>query len=692
MASARTAAARSPRPPALSPSRRRVYTGVVLAVPWLALLMLELALRLAGYGSSYPLFVPYPPHPEYLFANQEVAKRYFPAGPFTPTPELDFFRARKEPRTFRIVVQGESSAQGFPYGHGGAPSRMLRQRLQATFPDRRIEVINTALTAVNSYTLLDQANEIVDQHPDAVLIYTGHNEYYGVFGAASAQSLGHWRPLIEAYLALRRLRSVQLLANAMSAVAGAARTRDALEAPRTVMELMAGEQRIPLGSRRYAQGLAQFRANLGELLSRYRARGVPVFIGTVASNERDQPPLVSGLAPHSDSAAWWRSYRAALAALQRGDSSAAERALETAVRVDSTAADGFYALARLRDARGDYARARGLYRAAKDRDELRFRAPEAINQTIRDEAARHGAVVVETEAALERAAPGGIVGRTLMLEHLHPNIDGYFLIADTFYEALRAKQMIGPWTAPVPADRARREILVTPVDSLVAALRTDRLRSGWPFQPRGVTLTPIVDTLRPTTIVEQLAQAVVRGTLAWAIAMEQLRAYYERAGDYDRAIHVALAMAQEYDYSPQPYMDAGRLAILRHRYDEALRYVRAATERRETASSVQLVGLLLLRLGDHDAAMPYLRRAAALAPGDRRMSVALTAAEALPDLERTRAHAPRDTSALYNLAVAYALTQQYEKSREVLAALRRVAPGHAGARELLRRLPPDDRS
>ena len=34
---------------------------------------------------------------------------------------------------------------------------MLEQRLQATFPGRHVEVINVAFTAVNSYTLLDQA-------------------------------------------------------------------------------------------------------------------------------------------------------------------------------------------------------------------------------------------------------------------------------------------------------------------------------------------------------------------------------------------------------------------------------------------------------------------------------------------------------------------------------------------------------
>ena len=680
-----------PRLPAvsvrLSPRRRWLFTGITLALPWLLLALLEVGLRLAGYGSSYPLFVTYAPRPEYLFANQEVAKRYFRGGAFLPTPEVDFFLAHKPPRAFRIVFQGESSAQGFPYGHGGAPSRMLQQRLQATFPDRRIEVVNTALTAVNSYTLLDQADEIIDQYPDAVLIYTGHNEYYGVFGVGSPQSLGRWQPLVRAYLALRRLRTVQLLGSAIGAGANAARTQDGGEAPRTVMQLMAGEQRIPLGSRRYQQGVEQFRANLDELLARYRARGIPVFIGTLASNERDQRPFIGGPAAGANAGAWRRSYQAGLVALARGDSGGAERALEAAVRADSSAADAFYALARLVDARGDTARARTYYRPAKDRDELRFRAPEAMNQVIREVAARRGATVVETQRALERAAPGGIVGRTLMLEHLHPNLEGYFVIADAFYEALRQRGLIGRWTGAVPAARARRDLLVTSVDSLTGLLRTDRLVSGWPFQPKGVSKTPIVDTLRPKTPVEQLAQGVVLGSLSWPDAMERLRGYYERTGEYEQATRVALAMAQEYRYSAQPYMEAGRIAVLRHRYDDAVRYVRAANERHETPNSVRLIGLLLLRQGDYAAAMPYLRRAAQLAPGEQRMAVTLTAAEAIPELERNRARTPADTAVLYNLAAVYALTQQPEKAREVLAALQRVAPNHAGARELLRRLP-----
>jgi tetratricopeptide (TPR) repeat protein len=693
---AQPAAAPSPAAPSTvptpAPARRRLLLAITLALPWALLALVEVGLRLAGVGGALPLFVPYAPEPGWLLTNPDFARRYFGGGPFTPSPHLDFLRATKAPGSFRVVFQGESSAAGYPYGHGGAPSRMLAQRLQATFPDRSIEVVNAAFTAISSYTLLDQVDEIVAQRPDAVMIYTGHNEYYGVFGAASTRAVGGARPLVRAYLALRRLRIVQALAGTTGgarAAAGAPARGEVADAPRTVMQLLAGDRRVPLGSPLYERGLAQFRANLAAMLARYRAHGVPVFVGTVVSNERDQPPFVTGFTAGTDTAAWWRRYREGTAALARGDTAAAVRALTEAVRLDGMAAAGHYALAQLHEARGDTAAARAAYRAAKERDELRFRAPEAVNAIIREEAARHGAILVESQRAVERASPGGVPGRTLVLEHLHPNLDGYFLIADAFYAALRARGLPARWTGDVPATQARRDVPVTPVDSVAALLRTDRLTSGWPFQPLGVTRLQLVDTLRPRTPVEQLAQAHVRGEISWAEATDRLRLAAEGAGDAPLAVRAALALAHEYPYTPQPYMDAARLALAERRYDEGLRYARLAHARRETANGAQLVGLLLLRQGDHAAALPYLERAVQLAPGDDRMAVPLRAASAIPALEDARSQLPADTTVLFNLAVAYAYTQQYEKARATLATLRGIAPAHAGARELAGQLPDD---
>ncbi|GJG87197.1 hypothetical protein tb265_23780 [Gemmatimonadetes bacterium T265] len=683
-----------------APRRRALFVALTLALPWLLLALAELSLRAGDYGSDYPLFTLYAPHPDYLLSSPDAARRYF-HGAFVPTPHTDFFRASKPPGTFRIFFQGESSAQGFPYLHGASPSRMIEAWLQHDFPGRDIEVVNTAFTAISSYVLLDQADAILAQHPDAVLIYTGHNEYYGVFGAGASGPLGRSPALVRAYLALRRLRLVQLVEHALGAARGGDdgpnRSADdrsgssASDAPRSVMVLMAGDQHVALGAARFAAGVAQFRANLGALLARYQAAHVPVFVGTLVSNERDQPPFVSGFTPGADSAAWRRAVDGAVASGRRGDTAAAVAGLRAAVRVDPAPADAHYALARLLEARGDTVGARPEYRAAKERDELRFRAPEALNAVIREEAAEYGATVVESQAAVERASPGGVPGHSLILEHLHPNVAGYAVIARAFYDALRARELPAALPASAPAP-ALADVPVTAVDSAAGALRTDRLLSGWPFRPRGAAVVPAVDTLRPRTRVEALARALVLGEIPWPEATDALRAEYARAGDTTRALTVSRVMAQEFRYSPQPWLDAARLAAAARRYAEALDDARRAAARRETPEGLRLVGLLALRAGERDAALAALARAAQLAPDDRKAALTVTAARALPLLASGPAAGPAgsagDATRLYNLAVAYALLEQYDSARAALAALRRAAPGDPRAADLAQRVPP----
>ena len=85
--------------------------------------------------------------------------------------------------------------------------------INAYFPDRQFEIINLSLTAVNSYTVLGFARELVRYKPDAVLIYTGHNEFYGTLGVGSSSRIGNSTYVNRLMLQLRQLRLVQWLTN-----------------------------------------------------------------------------------------------------------------------------------------------------------------------------------------------------------------------------------------------------------------------------------------------------------------------------------------------------------------------------------------------------------------------------------------------------------------------------------------------
>lgn len=63
--------------------------------------------------------------------------------------------------------------------------------------------MNTSLVATNSYTIRDMVPEILEQQPDMVIIYSGHNEYYGALGVGSSQSLGRYPMVTNFYLRLK---------------------------------------------------------------------------------------------------------------------------------------------------------------------------------------------------------------------------------------------------------------------------------------------------------------------------------------------------------------------------------------------------------------------------------------------------------------------------------------------------------
>lgn len=539
--------------PPLSRARRRVFIVVILVLPFLLLLVLEGGLRIAGFGESYPLFVRVESAPGYLRVNPDIVRRFMADERKTPDLWIRpvYFPREKTPETLRIFVQGGSTAEGYPYGYGASPAGMLQQRLQCTFPERKVEVITTAMCAVNTYTLLDFTAEIIDQKPDAVLIYAGHNEYVGLLGVGSGFSVGLRRTAVLSFLWLRDLRIFQLL----QGLATASRPEPEDRSNRTLMATIVREKKIPIGSSLHQRGLDQYRANLRAILARYRKAGIPVFIGTVVSNERDQPPFISGHGEGIDTAAWSRHFDAGNRALETGDALGALRNFDAAVDIDDAHAEGHFLRGRALDRLGRYHEARAAYLAAKDRDELRFRAPEAVNDILREVAAAQGATVVEVQEAFVHAARNGIVGQDLMLEHLHPNLRGYFLMADAFYEGLRSEGLLGGWEGWISPGQAWEEIPVTEVDRLYGEYRIRYLTSDWPFTKRKepFRIGPAADR------VERIAQEYYRGSHEWPDAMRKLLEHYRTTDDLAEAARVAVLLAEAFPHEAERQLVAAEL-------------------------------------------------------------------------------------------------------------------------------------
>ncbi|ACE82959.1 tetratricopeptide repeat protein [Cellvibrio japonicus] len=549
------------------------FRAVLVAIPLLFFALIEAALRLSGFGYSYPLFISDPSQPGYLLTNPHVVNRYFPKPEMAPPVKIEstYFTRQKRPDALRVVIQGESSAAGYPYGLGASLAGMLQQRLQYQYPDRYVEVIQTAMSAVNSYTLLDFSREILAIEPDLVVIYTGHNEYLGVMGVGSAYA-SHSRATTLLMLALKDLRLYQALQRLYVTWQGERpRTQANDEAGnRTLMARVAREKNIVLGSALYQQGLEQFEGNMTLLLERYRKAGVPVLIGTVASNLRHQAPFDTGeTAP--ELAQVLESIPADIEQIPLDEVHRLQVQLQAQLGRQQHALAA-YRLGQLADRQQDYASALSWYTNARDWDQLRFRAPSAMNEIIQRVSAKTGAILVQSEIQLAVQSPQRIIGKEVMLEHLHPNVDGYFWLADAYFTPLLRQLPLQPKTPRADTPLARQQIPILPAEFYTAESSIERLLADYPFThtPRAVRELPVRNWQ------DQLGKDMVDKRIDWLTMVKLSYEGYKKEGNKTGAVTALVLLADALPTTVDVNYSAGTELIQLNRFGEAIRVLERA--------------------------------------------------------------------------------------------------------------------
>jgi tetratricopeptide (TPR) repeat protein len=221
--------------------------------------------------------------------------------------------------------------------------------------------------------------------------------------------------------------------------------------------------------------------------------------------------------------------------------------------------------------------------------------------------------VVDVQAAFRSRAPDGVIGRDLITEHLHPNVDGYFLLADAFHDALLSAGMPGPPSRAVPADRARNEIPVSAVDRLFGEYKVLKLTGHWPFtdRPSEPELAP------PARLEERLAQALYRQETDWVRAHRELKAHYRGVGPREEYLRVSLILADAFPFVAAAQLDAGQALMAAGRNVQAVRYLHAATRYApDRVEPLLALAQACIASGLDEAARQALARAERLKPGD----------------------------------------------------------------------------
>jgi lysophospholipase L1-like esterase len=553
----------------LSPEKLRLFKWLAILFPFVLIVLLELILRLFNYGHNTALFVKYPPDENYMVMNHYASDKFFPDTAYATTGNQEIFAINKAPNTIRIFVLGESTTIGFPFRPNGSFHRWLQYRLSHMYPDKNFEIVNLALTAVNSYTVLDFGKQLAQYKPDAVLIYVGHNEYYGALGIGSTTYVGSNRFLVQTLIKLRGFKVVQLINNIIDKVkrlfAGNGKTNG-----RTLMEVMAARQHIAYNSPDYKAGIAQFDENMTELCSTLDNEKIATFLSTVESNEKDLPPFVSD-----------------------GDG--------------PTSANGYFRAGQAAFNDSSFAVAKQDFDKAKELDQLRFRAPDAINTDIRKIAGEFPNVhLVDTKKFFEQYSPHGIIGKELVMEHVHPNLLGYAVMSEAFYQAIQQQNLIKDKPErEYTLDQLRHEMPITTLDTLNGTYQMMILKTGFPFNQ------PISKDFRiPNSFDASIAGQVARGYLVWDAAMGQVFTFDRQHNNPAGQLKIAEAMILQYPQIPGFYTYAGNLNTQLGNYAQAAFYFRKLYMLNSDANLPQNIFKLYLEADDPVNALKYVSNSA----------------------------------------------------------------------------------
>jgi tetratricopeptide (TPR) repeat protein len=592
-----------------------------LAIPALLLLLADAVLRLTGFGYPTSFLLPSANHGQKTFIqNNQFGVRFFGARRARAPHPLSILRDKPQ-GTVRIFVFGESAAYGDPQPRLGLP-RTLQAMLSLRHPGMKFEVVNAAMTAINSHVIVPIARDCAQAGGDIWVVYMGNNEVVGPFGAGTV--FGPQSPprsMIEASLAVKTTALGQWL-DSWRGRAGKNEDWGGM--------MMFLDQQVRADDPRMVAVYRNFSLNLSEIIRLGRASGAGVVVSTVAVNLKDCAPFASehraGLSD-SDKAQWDQLHQEGAAAENSGNFSEAEARFQAAGRIDGTMAELQFHLGRCALARGNPSEAQAEFATARDLDTLRFRCDSHLNALIRQAVAGRGSDLVllaDSEQALAAASPDGLPGGDLFYEHVHPTFKGNCLLARTI--ASQVEHLLPPnanASAAWPAEsECAQRLGMTKRDEAAAAAEIVSRLSEPPFT---LQMNHGEQVRRMTALaqepVETAAQAlkVAEDALAAdpddASLRERASELKAEAGDLAGAAAEAQRAVDLLPSDAENWSQLGMVLVRQEKYEDASAAFRRAFElNRQDAWPLQNLAMALVKMNRKDEAEREFRRVLEVQP------------------------------------------------------------------------------
>jgi hypothetical protein len=375
-----------------------------------------------------------------------------------------------------IVLIGGSSALGVPYEDWVSVGAIVGHELRQAIPSRRFRV---DVLAEKGATLEAMHLKLagLSRRPDALIVYSGHNEFLARFALANRMSYYDDEPWVR-----RRggwLERAGRISPLFTLVAENLEKQRVGMVPRRnygPVETLVGR---PVCSTAEADAVvADFHRRLEAIVADCERIGcLPILIIPPGNDSSD--PNQSYAAPSTRQDARQVLFRQleTIRALEPRDPGGAIAAYRQFVAEQPSHAEAHYRLARLLEAAGSIAEANRHYILARDRDGLPLRCITPLEAAYRTVAKRHerSVVLVDGPAVFRAKSHRCILDDYLFHDNVHPTLTGHVALAEAVLGGLKARGAFGwPESTPAPVLDPRRCAAQFGLDATSWAIVCDR--------------------------------------------------------------------------------------------------------------------------------------------------------------------------------------------------------------------------
>ncbi|MCJ7590687.1 MAG: tetratricopeptide repeat protein [Woeseiaceae bacterium] len=604
--------------------KKAVFTFITtILVPLLFFVLLELSLSVFDVGKSFDYFheIDINGVPHYQ-ENPDFADQFYPPS-LNIDPRENTFSKERGPELIRVYVLGGSAAQGFPHKNHGL-DRLLETQLRAALPSRKIEVINTAMTSVNSHVVYAVARSIPDNSADFAVILMGNNEVVGPYGPGTFnENFLANITLIRGIQALKRTRIWQALDSLFLQI----KPSEAKQDLKWEGMQMFTDHGVSHDDPRMESVYGHYEDNLTSIIETLRNKGMHVLLSSVPVNLRHTAPFLSVHRPDLSMEQLDQWHELGSKGSQSADEKNWDEAithLQAALAIDPDFADTHFRLATAFENTGNFQEAKNHYQRALDLDALRFRADTRINQIIQKVAAsveNDTFSFVDSAAAFEQASQPFQPGWNLFLEHVHYDFSGNHILAAELSRSIMSNLAAPDDYQPLPDVEVARRIGYPNHDTIeeIKTVQAMILRPPFPGQSNYAELKSFLEEKlesvskevgSPMDVVQRRRDVISSGLADWKVHFE-LAVLNRRLRNPSAMYYHLNQVIELYPHNRESYMKIAEELSKDQKWREVIPYLEQSLfytrgDEKKIAETIGWLGTAHLRTGDYEKATDLL--------------------------------------------------------------------------------------